>query len=560
MDQLAGLKQALARIGLAKLGIMGAVAAATLGLLVWVASFSVESKGLLYAGLDLTESAKIGQRLDEMKIPYEVRGDGSSILVPASQVGRIRMTLAAAGLPNQSGVGYELLDQQSPMNMTSFMQRVQRLRALEGEMARTIVTMGGVRTARVHIVLPERESFSREAPKATASVAVTMKGPGRLGIAQASAIRLLVAGAVPGLTQESVTVLDSAGVVIASDGNGESMVSGRLAELKSTREQALQRAVSEMLEPLVGHGKVRVAATVDLESAREIQREERFDPMSQVERSKQMQIDQESADETKPRDPVSVGQNVPNQPQGQGGASGKTSSSNSRNGQTINYEISSVRSERIREAGDVKRMTIAVVVDGLSDGKGGFRPRPQEELTRFSELIQAAVGYDAKRGDRITVEAMQFLPGEVPGATAEAEVPAPMFSTMPLIAVGALVVVLVGGLFMMMQMRNRHRLEIARMGGSLTTVMGGEHRLVTADGAITTTALTALSPEQRVTVLQQQQRQAGEGGTALDAEALAIEDGVDAANLPLVALFDLIDSRPDEALAVIRGWIEGVEA
>ncbi len=540
---------------------MGAVAAATLLLLVWVASFSVESKGLLYAGLDLTESAKIGQRLDEMKVPYEVRGDGSSILVPASQVARIRMTLAAAGLPNQSGVGYELLDQQSPMNMTSFMQRVQRLRALEGEMARTIVTMGGVRTARVHIVLPERESFSREAPKATASVAITMKGPGRLAIAQASAIRLLVAGAVPGLTQESVTVLDSAGIVIASDSAGESMVSGRLAEMKTTREQALQRAVTDMLEPLVGHGKVRVAATVDLESAREISREEKFDPMSQVERSKQVQVDQENSDETKPRDPVSVGQNVPNQNPGQGGASGKTTSSNSRNGQTINYEISSVRSERIREAGDVKRMTIAVVVDGLNDGKGGFRARPQEELARFSELIQAAVGYDAKRGDRITVEAMQFLPGEVPGGVAEAEVTTPMYSIMPLVAVGLLVVVLVGGLLMMMQMRNRHRLELARMGGSLTTIMGGEHRVVTADGTVTTTALTTLSPEQRVALMQQQgPRLAADGASPLDAEAMAVEDGVDTRNLPLVALFDLIDSRPDEALAVIRGWIEGVEA
>lgn len=561
MDTLAGLKQALARIGLAKLGMMGGAAAATLLLLAWVASYSGESKGLLYAGLDLAESAKIGQKLDEMKIPYEVKGDGSSILVPASQVGRVRMTLAASGLPNQSGVGYELLDQQSPMNMTSFMQRVQRLRALEGEMARTIVTMGGVRTARVHIVLPERESFAREAPKATASVAVTMKtGTGRLSLAQASAIRLLVAGAVPGLSQDSVTVLDSAGIVIASD-SAEAMMSGRLSEMKATREQGLQRAVTELLEPLVGRGKVRVVATVDLESAREVSREEKFDPMSQVERSKQLQNDQETSDESKPRDPVSVGQNLPNQNAPQGDGTAKTSSSTTRNGQTTNYEISSIRSERIREPGDVRRMTVAVLVDGIKDASGAFQPRPEEELARFSELVQAGVGFDAKRGDRVTVEAMQFLAGEPQGVVADAEAITPMYSNLPLMLGAALVILLLVGGFLVMQMRSRHKLELARVGGALTTVMPGGQQMVVAAGGTTTTTLTALSPEQRLTALQ---HAGAEGPISLDAQALAIEDRVEGdpaqSDLPLLALFDLVDSRPDEALAVIRSWIDGRDA
>jgi flagellar M-ring protein FliF len=240
---------------------------------------------LLYSSLDPAEAGRIGQRLDEMKVPFENRGDGTTILVPASQVGRVRMDLAASGMPRQGGSGYELLDTQSPMSMTSFMQRVQRLRALEGELARTITTMDGVKTARVHIVMPERESFAREAPKPTASVAVSMYGPARLPSRQAMAIRLLVAGAVPGLKQDAVSVLDPSGVVLAAD-DAEVMASSRLEDMKTSREQALQRTLAGLLEPLVGAGHVRTAVSLEVDASREVSREEKYDPNSQVERSK----------------------------------------------------------------------------------------------------------------------------------------------------------------------------------------------------------------------------------------------------------------------------------
>src|ERR1700729_1665932 len=160
MEHFASLKATLARLESAKLAGLGGVALVMLVLLGWVATRSTEPMALLYSGLDPAEGGRIGQRLDELKIPYEAIGSGDTIKVPASQVARIRMELAANGLPHQAGAGYELLDSQSPMNMTSFMQRV---RALEGELARTILTLDGIRSARVHIVLPERESFSRDA-------------------------------------------------------------------------------------------------------------------------------------------------------------------------------------------------------------------------------------------------------------------------------------------------------------------------------------------------------------------------------------------------------------
>jgi flagellar M-ring protein FliF len=519
MDYFASTKQLLLRLGVAKLGAMAAVAAAVLGLVGWVAVHSNEPTGLLYSGLDPAEAGRIGQRLEELKVPFEAKGDGSVILVPASQVARVRMELAAAGLPHQGGAGYELLDSQSPMNMTSFMQRVQRLRALEGELARTIVTLNGVRTARVHLVLPERETFARDTPKPTASVTVVMAGVTRLGTSEAAAIRLLVAGAVPSLRQEDVSVLDPSGVVLAADG-ADAITGGRLSELKASREQALQRSVTDLLEPLVGRGKVRVVVAADLDATREVSREEKYDPLSQVERSKQIESDQESSDETRPRETVSVGQNIPNQQQNatQPPADpAKTASSTTRNGQTINYEISSSHSERVREPGEVKRLTVAVVVDGAVDDKGVFQPRPRAELDRLAELVRSAVGYDAKRGDQVTIDTLRFVASEPLGAEAAPEV---LPQTVPWTWIGvAVALLLAAGVARWLFRGSRRRIELTR--------------------ASQTEALAA-DPQALVPAL-----------SGADKALLVGSEQSDA----LRALFDLVDNRPDETLAVLRAWI-----
>jgi flagellar M-ring protein FliF len=544
MDLVAGLKQTIARLGFAKLGALAAVGAATLALIVWISSLPLEPKSLLYSGLDPAEAGKIGQRLDELKVPFEVKGDGTTIMVPASQVARARMDLAASGLPHQGGAGYELLDQQSPMNMTSFMQRIQRLRALEGELARTIVTLSGVRTARVHIVLPERETFARDTPKATASVAVTMTGAGRLSTSQAAAIRLLVSGAVPGMAGESVSVLDPSGVVIAAD-DSEAAASSRIGELKGAREQELRRAVTDLLDPLVGHDKLRVAASVELDGAREVSHEEKFDPLSQIERSKQIQVDQDATNETKAQGAVSVAQNLPNQAADPGGESGKTSSNNSRNGQTVNYEINSVRSDRVREAGELKRMTIAVVVDGTMDDKGHYQPRSRDELARMSDLIQAAVGFDVNRGDRVTVETMRFIPDAAQGTGADAAVG--QFAQLPIlwISIGSgTVLVFVVGLVVMRMRKNK---QLALAGGQ-----AGQPA----------SALALMASEQRL----------GLGSPQANGQMAALASGPDGVNgqaaltysrsesgqqALLTALFEAVDTKPDEALATLRAWIAG---
>jgi flagellar M-ring protein FliF len=516
MEQLTtSLKTVLGRLGPAKLAGLGVAAVSVLLCVIWLASRTTEPMGLLYAGLDPGEAGRIAQRLDELKVPYEAKGDGSSLMVPVSQVGRARMDLAASGLPRQGGPGYELLDTQSPMNMTSFMQRIQRVRALEGELARSIATLDGVLGARVHIVLPERETFSRETPKSTASVAVTMRGPGRFSSRQAAAVRLLVAGAVPGLRQEDVSVLDPSGVVLAAD-DAEEAASSHLEDLKAAREQALQRAVTGLLEPLVGAGHLKTVVSLELDPSREVSHEEKFDPLSQVERSRHTQNDKESAEEARNTEGVTVTQNVPGE--AQPGEPGKTANTTSRAGETVNYELNSVRSEKVREPGELKRLTVAVLVDGATDANGQFHPRAKEELDRIGELVRSAVGFDAKRGDKVTVDTMQFLPAPPQlGESSEAgESGASSWLIYGGIGVAVILVVGVGFFFL----RGRMGPAVDRVNAALPASLpstGGQPALATSE-------------EEQLLLTNEQ-------------------------NSAVAMLNDVFDSNPDEALALIRGWI-----
>lgn len=506
---------------------MAGVAAMVLLAIAWVATHSEGPLGLLYSGLDVAEAGRIGQKLQELKVPFQVKGDGSILLVPETEVARVRMELAAAGLPEQQGAGYELLDKESPMNMTSFMQRLERTRALEGELARSIIALGGVRTARVHIVMPDRDTFERQAPKPTASVAVVMNGPMRLSPSQAAAIRLLVSGAVPGLRREDVSVLDPSGVVLAAN-SGDAMASDGLAALQGSRERQIESAVTNLLEPLVGAGKVRVMASVDLDSAREVSQSVKYDPLSQVERSKQTQVDKSSSDDTRPQPPVSVGQNLPNQPQQTTGAGEKTSSNSSHDGQTVNYEINTTHDERVREPGDIRRLTVAVLVDGTTNANGVYQPQTKQELDRVTALVKSAVGFDAKRGDVVTVDTMRFVAGDALGVSASRDLPngALVWSWMEPAAI--VLLLLLGGGAVLLFVRRGARLDLLKPRAEVPA-------LAVAQPA--EEAVSLPSPIEEIKAL------------------LTPPLPLPAIEGPLTGLYELMDSRPDEALAVLRAWI-----
>ncbi|MDR6774885.1 flagellar basal-body MS-ring/collar protein FliF [Azospirillum sp. BE72] len=367
----------------------------------------------LYSGLEPVEAGRIAKAVQEMGVPVNAGFDGTTISVPQSEVSRVRMALAEKGLPAQGGVGYELFDTDKPLGITSFMQRINRLRAMEGELGRTIETLAGVEAARVHIVLPEREEFSRSAPKPTASVVVRMRGRAAMDRKQALSIRHLVSAAVPNLKPSAVTVMDSSGELLLTEDDGPGLASARTDGMRVAAETRVARAVEQMLVARLGAGNVRVQVAAEVETKREVVRSQTFDPNSQVVRSTQTVQEQDRSQDSNGEPPVTAEQNLPQrdvraQPQGP-----QSSNDSKRQEETVNYEISNISRETVIEPGDVRRLSVAVLVNGTwktaADGTRQYEPRSAEELQRLTELVRSAMGFSEARGDRVTVDNLEFV-------------------------------------------------------------------------------------------------------------------------------------------------------
>ena len=272
-------------LGPAKLGAMAAVSLVLLGLLGWLAMRGGDAPmALLYADLDLREAGQVVDQLDRARIPRQTDAGGSRILVPADQVARARLLLAKEGLPSGGSIGYEIFDRGDALTATGFQQGINQTRAMEGELARTIRSLQGVRAARVHLVLPRREPFARDKQDAQASVVLTMAGAARLDREGTQAVLNLIAAAVPGLRPQNIAVVDSRGNLLARAGQptGPAATAQSADELKRAGELRLARAVEEMLERSVGPGRVRAEATMDLDFDQVRETQEKYDPDGQV--------------------------------------------------------------------------------------------------------------------------------------------------------------------------------------------------------------------------------------------------------------------------------------
>lgn len=387
-------------------GLTGLVA-----LIVLATQVASPRMGVLYTGLDPAEAGEVVSAVEAMDVPVEIGGDNSTIMVPADRVGRVRMALAEQGLPTSGGIGYELFDKQGSLGLTSFMQQVNRLRALEGELGRTIQALDGVEAARVHLVMPEREAFTRERTEPSASIVVRMRGNAALDRGQANAIRSLVAASVPKLSRGQVTVLDARGNRLfdeETDGVSMAANAGRKAEV----EMGIIRAVENMLAPRVGMNNVRVQAAVEFDMNRERVREQTFDPAATAVRSTQSVEELEQSNEATNELPTTVEQNLP-EVEVDGDALGQNESRSERLEEVTNYEISSRVFERVAEPGALKRLSVAVMVNGTyvtnEAGERSYVPRAPQELEQLENLVRSAVGYDAARGDKVTVENLEFV-------------------------------------------------------------------------------------------------------------------------------------------------------
>jgi flagellar M-ring protein FliF len=361
----------------------------------------------LFTDLSMDDSASIIKDLDRQGVTYELKNDGTIILVPKDKVARLRMKLAEGGLPKGGGVGYEIFDKSDALGATSFVQNINHLRALEGELARTIRSLDRVQAARVHLVLPDRPLFSRD--KVEASASIVLKVIGTLAPQQVRAIRHLVATAVNGLKPERVSVIDESGKLLADGASDNNALTGAGAdERKIAYESRLRKEVEDIVTSVVGPGRARVQINADFDVNRITQTSDKFDPDGRVVRSSQTR--EEESSNAAGGGAVSVGNELPGAKTG--GSGGGSRDQNKKTEEIVNYEVSRTTKTEVIEAGRVNRISAAVLVDGTysKDAKGAlvYKPRPKQEIDRIAALVRSAIGFNAKRGDQVEVVNLRF--------------------------------------------------------------------------------------------------------------------------------------------------------
>ncbi|WP_248306525.1 MULTISPECIES: flagellar basal-body MS-ring/collar protein FliF [unclassified Devosia] len=401
------------RIGMARLAAMALVAVLMLGFFGFlIMRAQTPNLAPLYSGLTLEDSSAIITELQTLNMPHEIRGDGDTILIPRDQITTVRMQLAGEGLPTRGQVGYEIFDQQSTLGATSFVQNINNVRALEGELARTITSLTRIKSARVHLVLPERELFRRERKDPSASIVLSVRG--QLSNNEIRAVQHMVASAIEGLNPTRVSIVDDQGNLLASGAEGDegSLVTAKNEERTLSYENRMRTRIEDMLANVVGAGRARVEVAAELDFNRQTVTQETFDPESQVARSIQSRESETLSNGANGQ--VTVANELP-------GASENAANGFAEQGtsleETTNYEINRTTQVATTEPGAVKRLSVAVVVDGsyADDGNGNlaYNPRSADEVSQILTLVRSAVGFSAERGDTVEVVNMQFA--ERPG-------------------------------------------------------------------------------------------------------------------------------------------------
>lgn len=393
-------------LGAARLTAMVAVTVALIGFFAFVIMrVTTPQMTTLFTDLSTEDSSAIIKELERQAIPFELRNDGAVIMVPKDKVTRLRMKLAEGGMPKGGGVGYEIFDKSDALGTTSFVQNINHLRALEGELARTIRAIDRVQAARVHLVLPEKPLFSRETPEPSASIVVRVRGA--LEPQQIRAIRHVVASAVNGLKPQRVSIVDEAGQLLA-DGATTDAESAIGDERRAAFEKRMRKQVEDIVSSVVGAGRARVQLSADFDYNKITQTSDKFDPEGRVLRSSQTR--EESSVTSDNSGQVTVNNELPGN-QNQDNAS-RARDQSKKSEETNNYEISRTTKTEVTEIGRVNRISVAVLVDGSyaknEKGEMVYQDRSQEQLDRIAALVRSAIGFDQKRGDQVEVVNLRF--------------------------------------------------------------------------------------------------------------------------------------------------------
>lgn len=510
----------------ARIAIVAALALCAAGLLYLGLSTGHVEYAPLYFNLSPEDASAVLDKLREAHVPYQIEKGGETIEIPKAQVAETRLTLASAGLPRGSGMGYDLFDKQG-LGVSDFTQKINNHRALQGELERSILTLGAVQRARVHLAVPEKSLFSTVEEKPSASVVLQLRPGQTLQPPQVQGIVHLIAASVQGLQPERVTVVDQRGEILSQKSGTDAARSTTLSYQREIEGTARQRA-QELLEKTVGRGHVAVQVNAQIDPAQVERTHEEFDPEQQVVRSEQEMEDTAGPSAESTGGVAGARGNLP------GGPPPQTTSSEGtrRRSVTRNYEIGKVVRKVSEPFGKLERLTIAVVVDGVyaPDPKNPkqkkFMPRSKEDMEAYAAIVKEAVGFDGKRGDQLEVRCVPFAAGD-----GESQEMSEIKETVPPWAYASVVAALLfAGACAVQLLRRRDR---------VTLVPGGLHfpaSLRNLEEHLSPTPLAVLPErgEEEATRLRQMQQ------TRQQAVAL-------------------IGSHPDRALQVLRAWLQEPE-
>lgn len=537
------------------IGRLAAIAGVAIGVVAVLAAVMLNMGGkpqsLLYSNLDLKEAAEITAALDQAGIKYQAKGDGSTVMVDRDNVASTRLMLASKGLPTAGSVGYEVFDNAPALGQTEFVQNINNKRALEGELARTIASLKGISSARVHLVMPRRELFQEEAAQPTGSVVVGLSGQDLSG-EQVRSIRNLVAGAVPGLKASNVTLVDDKNRLLAAGGEDDPLLGAAGAEKRTEIEENLRRRVKEIVEGVVGTGAARVTVTAELDMNSITREQTQFDPDGQVVRSTRTTSATDTSTEPSPDGLVTAEANIPGDVNAQPGA-GVNGSSSDQTDELTNYEISNTRTTEVIMPGGVKKLAVAVVVDGVltpaadANAAPTYAPRSAEDMQRLDQLVKAAVGFSADRGDTVEVLNVRFS-HDAAVAAGGTSASAGMFDFTKddiMRAVEMLVLALVALLIIFFVARPMLKyINPANGGGLRTPALGGP---AIAGGA----ALAGPAGDNAAIAYNGDANLPSEMDSRID--IARIEGQVKASSVKRVSEF--VDRHPEESISILRSWL-----
>jgi len=538
------------QFGVGRLAAMLGVGAGVVAVLVALVMFmGKEPQELLYSNLDLKEASEVTAALDQAKIPYQAKGDGSTIMVPRDKVASARLMIAGKGLVSSGNIGYEIFDSSNALGQTDFVQQLNRQRALQGELERTIKAMQGVNSVRVHLVLPKRQLFEEDAEQPSAAVTIGV-GAREPSTDMVRAIQNLVSSSVPNMKAEKVAVIDQHGKTLSAPSD-ESLAGKMAQDRKTEAEQRIAKTVKDMVEGVLGAGKARVNVTADINLDRVTTQEERFDPDGQVIRSESTNESGNSETKNDDTSGVTATANVPGQAANNGFQ--QLGSRSNANESVTNYEISKSVKTTVQEPGTVRKVAVAVAIDGITapmgkDGKpGAYTPRSAEEIAQIEELVKTAVGFDAARGDQVKVTNIKFPQPEDQGLEKQGLLSGfdkndiMRFAELGILGVVALLVLLFAVRPFIKNLTSPAPAQLALAGPGqpvtrLVTLSDGTQQQVVVDqsGEPMAIAGPVSDIDQRIDIAK-------------------IEGQVKASSIKRVSEF--VEKHPEESVAILRNWL-----